>query len=389
MRRVVVTATVALAAGTAAAQTAPSARLLPPPVPLWTGGPGVPRMTVDPSWPKPLPGTWILGQVSGIAVDRHDHVWIVHRPATITAREAAAAQSPPLGDCCVAAPSVMELDQSGTVVRAWGGKAQVDRYPQWPQSEHTIFVDGHDNVWIGSNGRTDQVVLKFSPDGTLLLTLGQWGKTGGSNDTTLLGQPAGIAVDDAAREVYVADGYGNRRVIVFDAETGAFKRYWGAYGRRPDDTPLPRYDPAAPPPPQFRASDPAVVAVHAVRLDKDGLVYVADRGNDRIQVFRKNGEFVREAFVARQTLAMGSTWDIAFSRDPAQRFAFVADGTNQKVWILRRDDLQVVGAFGRGGRNAGYFGWVHNVAVDSRGNVYTAEVDIYKRVQKFVPAGGR
>jgi DNA-binding beta-propeller fold protein YncE len=349
---------------------------LPPPAPLVTAKPGVPRYVVDPSWPQPLPGNWILGQVSGIAVDARDHVWVLHRPRTLTAREAGAVQAPPLSECCVPAPAVLELDTAGVVLRAWGGPGHG---PFWPQSEHTIHVDPQGSVWIGSNGRNDHVVLKFSPDGRPLLQLGQLGKTGGSNDTTLLGQPAGIDVDDAANEVYIADGYGNRRVIVFDATTGRYKRHWGAYGRRPSDDSLPPYRPDDPPAQQFRSP------VHAVRIGADGLVYVADRVNNRIQVFRKTGAFVREAFLARRTLAMGSVWDLVFSRDAEQRFVFVPDGTNQKVWILARSTLEVVGEFGRGGRNAGYFGWVHNLAIDSRGTIYTSEVDIYKRVQKFVP----
>jgi hypothetical protein len=337
-----------------------------------------PRFEVDPWWPKPLPNNWILGQVSGIAVDARDHVWVLHRPLTLTAREAGAVQTPPLSQCCVPAPPVLELDPQGNVLRSWGGPG---RGHYWPQSEHTIHVDHRGNVWIASNDRNDQVVLKFSADGNLLLQIGQPGKTGGSNDTTLLGQPAGIHVDGEANEVYIADGYGNRRVIVFDAETGRYKRHWGAYGARPDDSPLGSYDPKAPPARQFRSP------VHGVRIARDGLVYVADRVNNRIQVFRKSGQFVKEATLAPATLAMGSVWDLAFSHDPAQRYLYVPDGTNQKVWILRRNDLSVVGEFGRGGRNAGYFGWVHNLAVDSRGNVYTSEVDIYKRVQKFVLKG--
>jgi DNA-binding beta-propeller fold protein YncE len=336
----------------------------------------------DPSWPKPLPGKWILGQVSGIAVDPRDHVWVLHRPRTLTEREAGAVQQPPLSECCLPAPSVLELDPDGNVVRAWGGPGYG---PFWPASEHTIYLDYQGNVWIGSNGRGDQVVQKYTPDGTLLLQIGRPGETGGSNDTLLLGQPAGITVDSAANEVYVADGYGNRRVIVFDATTGRYHRHWGAYGGRPSDEDLGAYDPAAPPARQFRSP------VHGVRIDRDGLVYVADRTNDRIQVFRKSGEFVREAFVAQATIGVGSVggsvWDIAFSRDPEQRYVFVPDGTGLKVRILSRETLAPVAEFGRGGRGPGHFGWVHNIAVDSRGNVYTSEVDIYKRIQKFRPEG--
>jgi len=360
----------------------PAAAQLPSPAPLATGQPGAPRYVADPSWPRPLPGKWILGQVSGIAVDPRDHVWVLHRSRTLTEREAGAVQQPPLSECCVPAPSVLELDPDGNVVRAWGGPGYG---AFWPSSEHTIYVDYQGSVWIGSNGRSDQVVQKYTPDGTLLLQIGRPGETGGSNDTLLLGQPAGITVDSAANEVYVADGYGNRRVIVFDATTGRYKRHWGAYGGRPSDEDLGAYDPAAPPARQFRSP------VHGVRLDRDGLVYVADRTNDRIQVFRTSGEFVREAFVAPATIGVGnvggSVWDIAFSRDPEQRYVFVPDGTGLKVRVLARATLAPVAEFGRGGRGPGHFGWVHNLAVDSRGNVYTSEVDIYKRIQKFRPEG--
>jgi DNA-binding beta-propeller fold protein YncE len=362
--------------------TAVSAAQLPDPIPLAQGQPGVPRYVADASWPKPLPGNWILGQVSGIWVDVRDHVWVLHRPGTLTERESGALQRPPLSACCTPAPSVLEFDPEGSVVRAWGGPGHG---AFWPRSEHTLYVDHEGHVWIASNGRTDQVVQKYTADGVLLLQLGKPGETGGSNDTLLLGQPAGITVDPVANEVYVADGYGNRRVIVFDATTGRYRRHWGAYGNRPEDGDLGPYDPAAPPARQFRTP------VHGVRIDADGLVYVADRTNNRIQVFRKGGEFVREAFIAPATLGVGTVggavWDIAFTRDPAQRYVLVPDGTGLKVRILERPSLTVVGEFGRGGRAPGHFGWVHNVTIDSRGNVYTAEVDIYKRIQKFRPDG--
>jgi len=352
------------------------------------------QFQVDPLWPRELPNNWIIGQVSGVAVGPNDHVWIVHRPRTITAREAGAVQNPPLSTCCVPAPSVIEFDQEGSVVRAWGGPTQSgaagERQTFWPSSEHGITVDAAGNVWIASNGRGDQVVLKFAADGRPLLQIGRPGETGGSNDTTRLGQPTAVEVDVAANEVYVADGYRNRRVIVFNATTGAYKRHWGAYGKRPvdGDTASPPVQGTSSPWPisyDTTASSPQFNTVHAVRLSRDGLVYVADRINNRIQVFRRSGEFLREGYVARATRAMGSVWDIAFSPDSAQTYVFVPDGTNQKVWILRRSDLSVVGSFGRGGRQAGQFGWVHNAAVDSRGNLFTGEVDIYKRVQRFVP----
>lgn len=335
----------------------------------------VPTFRVDPFWPEPLPDGWILGQVAGVAVDVRDHVWIVHRPGSLTPQETGATREPPWGECCIPAPPVIEFDAEGKVVQAWGGPAE--GY-DWPTSEHGIFVDGEENVWVGGNEEGDDQVLKFTRDGRFLLQIGRAGETGGSNDTTLLGQPADIAVDDEAGEVYVADGYGNRRIIVFDAHTGAYRRHWGAYGERPEDVDLGRYDPDASTAGHFRTP------VHALQLTRDGLVYVADRPNDRIQVFRRDGTFVKEAFLAPRTLSMGSVWDLDVSPDPEQRWLYVPDGTNNKLWILDRETLEVADAFGRGGRFAGNFMWVHNVAVDSKGNVYTGEVETGKRVQKFV-----
>jgi DNA-binding beta-propeller fold protein YncE len=337
----------------------------------------VPAFDVDPTWPKPLPNRWILGQVAGVAVDSRDHVWIVHRPGSLTPQEIGAALDPPTAECCVPAPPVIEFDPEGNVVQAWGGSGT---HAPWPESEHGIFVDAEDHVWVGSSGAGDQVVLKFTRSGERLLQIGRFGETGGSGDTVLLGRPTDIAVDPAAGEVYLTDGYGNRRVIVFDAETGAYKRHWGAYGAPPDDGELPPYDPGASPSPSFRSP------VHAVVLSSDGGVYVADRVNNRIQQFGKDGSFVREAFFRPETLSMGSAWDLAFSPDPDQRWLYLADGTNNKIWILSRETLEVAGSFGRNGRYAGELHWVHNVAVDSRGNLYTGEVDTGQRVQKFRPA---
>lgn len=334
------------------------------------------RFKVDPFWPKPLPNNWILGQVAGVAVDANDHVWIIQRPGSVTKEEAGAVQKPPLAECCIPAPSVIEFDPEGNVLQAWGGQ---DSTQQWPRSEHGIFVDPEGNVWIGSNGAGDQVVLKLSNQGKVLLQIGKWGVTKGSNNTEHLGQPADIAVDSKANEVYIADGYGNRRVVVFDAKTGEYKRHWGAYGEAPDDSPLKPYDPAETPSRSFGSP------VHAVVLSSDGFVYVADRTNDRIQVFLKNGTFVKEVFVAKPTLSMGAAWDIELSRDADQTYLYLADGVNKKVWILTRSDLQIVGSLGRGGKQAGQFGWIHNIAMDSKGNLYTTEVETGKRVQKFQP----
>ena len=329
----------------------------------------IPRFRVDPFWARDLPNDWILGQVSGVAVDDRDHVWIVHRPRTLDAR-----QRGEEGMCCVPAPAVIEFDPEGNVVQAWG--APGDGF-EWPDNEHGIHIDPEGNVWIGGNGAGDAHVLKFTADGRFLLQIGRAGQSGGSNDTENLGRPAGITVDPAANEVYIADGYGNRRVIVFDADTGAYKRHWGAYGERPDDTELPPYDPAAGPIRHYRSP------VHDVAIANDGLVYVADRTNNRVQVFQKDGQFVTEAFVRLETLGSGSVSGLTLSEDEDQRWLFIPDGTNNVVWILDRASLEVVDHFGRLGKSAGQFYRLHNLAVDSRGNLYTTEVNVGQRLQKF------
>ncbi len=343
------------------------------------GATRVPVFRVDPFWPKPLPNKWILGQVAGVAVDSRDHVWIVHRPGSLTPEEAGAVQDPPISECCVPAPSVIEFNREGNVVQAWGGPGSED----WVlDGEHGIFVDHEENVWIGSSAGDVQVVRKFSRGGDLLLQIGELGQTGGSGDTTRLGRATDFAVDPATNEVFISDGYGNRRVIVFDAVTGAYKRHWGAYGAPPDDTDAGPYDPTLAPAGSFRTP------VHAVRLSRDGRLYVADRVNNRIQVFASDGRYLTESIVAPATLSMGSAWDMDFSPDSAQTFLYLADGTNNKIWILSRDDLSTVGEYGRNGRSAGQFHWLHSLAADSRGNLFTGEVDTGKRVQKLVPDAG-
>ena len=350
----------------------------------------VPTFEVDPTWPKPLPNRWLVGAVVGVDVDSRGHVWIVHRPGTLQPNETRSIWR--------AAPPVIEFDAEGNVVSAWGGPG--DGY-EWPDLEHGIYLDHDDHVWLGGGGERDAQILKFTRQGKFLMQIGRKGRGSGSNDVANLGGAANVTVDGPANELYVADGYVNHRVIVFDAATGAYKRHWGAYGRRPDDgyftragekLPSPfsgavqhenrpsQYDPDGPPPPQFRI-------VHVVRISNDGLVYVCDRTNDRIQVFRKDGTFVKEAFVAKQTLGSGSVWDIAFSTDPAQTFLIVPDGTNQEIRILRRDTLEVVGAFGGAGRWAGQFYGAHNVASDPAGNLFITETYEGKRVQKFLYRG--
>jgi DNA-binding beta-propeller fold protein YncE len=331
-------------------------------------GATAPRFQVDPWWPKPLPNNWLMGQAAGVAVDRHDHVWVIQRPRTLTEDERGAVLSPPRSLCCAPAPPVLEFDPDGNLVRSWGGPgAGYD----WPLTEHGIFVDHLDNVWIGGNNAKDHQVLKFARDGKFLLQIGKADVTGDDNDRAHLGRPANMIVDPATNELFVADGYKNHRVIVFDAQTGAYKRHWGANGRPPGEAGV----------------KPFGNPVHCVRLAKDGLLYVCDRANNRIQVFRKDGTFVKELVVAAATRGSGSVWDVDFSHDPPQTWLYNADGENNHVWTLGRENGQVVSKLGRNGRQAGQFHWVHNLAVDSKGNIYTTEVDTGKRAQKFLFKG--
>lgn len=316
----------------------------------------------------------MVGVVVGVAVDRQDHIWIVHRPSSVQPSDTQG-----IGQ---AAPPVLEFAPDGTLLASWGGPGPGF---DWPQQEHGIYVDRHDNVWLGGAGDKDAQILKFTRQGKFLLQIGHPGQGRGSNDIENLGAPATMVVDEAANELYVADGYRNHRIIIFDATTGAYKRHWGAYGKPPVDSPAgsaenkpARYDPAAPPPPQFSI-------VHGVRLSNDGLVYVCDRTNDRIQVFRKDGTLVQEAFIKKETLGSGSVSDIGFSVDPLQQFAFVADGTNQQVHILDRKSLQVLASFGSPGHAPGQFTTAHNLAVNSKGDLFITESG-GKRVQKFAPA---
>jgi len=337
-----------------------------------------PRFEVDPRWPKPLPNHWVLGQVIGLSVDAQDHVWIVHRDNLLGLNEAAASQSPPTASCCVKAPPVLEFDPAGTLVNHWGGPAE--GY-DWPASNHGITVDDKGNVWIGANEGNDAHVLKFTKAGKFLMQIGKPGQNKGSNDTENFGRPAKIFVDSKANEAYVADGYGNKRVVVIDADSGKFKRYWGAYGNKPEDTSFGNYDPKVPPIKQFRSP------VHCAELSNDGLVYVCDRPNDRIQVFKPDGTFVKEKFVATNTLGDGSVWDIAFSKDPQQKYIFLADGKNEKIYVMDRASLDILTSFGDGGRQPGQFFAVHSIAVDSKGNLYTTETYEGRRLQKFVYKG--
>jgi DNA-binding beta-propeller fold protein YncE len=352
-----------------------------------------PRFEVDPMWPKPLPNHWVMGAVIGVAVDGNDHIWIIHRAGSLEAKEQYATWNPPAAQCCAAAPPILEFNEDGDLIGHWGGPGE--GY-DWPASNHGIDVDYKGNVWIGGNGRGqqaaplptdesrmgtgtvhDSMVLKFTQSGKFLMQIGKPNGGKDSNDTANLRLPAKTLVDPKTNELYVADGYANRRVIVFDADSGAYKRHWGAYGHKPDDTQLPPYNPSDPPAQQFRTP------VHCVVLANDGLLYVCDRTNDRVQVFKTDGTFVKEMFIEKNTLGDGSTFDIALSRDPEQKYLYVADGSNMKIHVLERNTLKILTSFGDGGRQPGEFYAVHSIATDSKGNLFTTETYRGQRVQKF------
>jgi DNA-binding beta-propeller fold protein YncE len=335
-----------------------------------------PRFEVDPMWPKPLPNHWLLGSTIGVSIDAQDNVWIIHRSSsTLNANERGAELDPPTGVCCKGAPPVLEFDQAGNLLKSWGGPGQGF---EWPESNHGITIDYKGNVWIGGNGGNDGQVLKFTQDGKFLKQFGFGYPNGGSNDPWAFRQVAKIFVDAKDNEAYISDGYGNHRVAVLDADTGKFKRYWGAYGNKPDDTNLGRYNPDAPPAQQFRNP------VHCAEVSVDRLVYVCDRVNDRIQVFTPAGKFVKEQWIEKRSLSDGSVWDIAFSKDAQQKYLYLADGRNQKVHILDRLTLEELTSFGDGGRQPGQFFGAHSIAVDSKGNIYITETYEGKRVQRFI-----
>jgi hypothetical protein len=360
----------------------------------------VPTFEVDPFWPKPLPNHWIMGATIGADVDSRDHVWLVQRNTEdqFAARtELGSAQDPPVSEYRSPAPPVLEFDPDGNLVGSWGGPTDTGEW-EWPTSNHGITVDHNDNVWIGGNGPQDAHIVKFSRNGDFLAQYGTsgarapeggGGATADSHAEASFGRVAKIFVDGVDNEAYISDGYLNRRVAVLDASTGELKRYWGAYGDLPDATENPgRYVPGETPPQEFRPP------VHCAELPNARLMYVFHRPSNRISVFQTDGTFVKEAIIAPATLSQGSTWDIDFSHDEDQRFIYLADGQNMKVYIIERESLEILYSFGDGGRQPGLFFAVHSLAVDSEGNIYTTETYEGKRIQKFkymgmgsVPAG--
>jgi len=334
-----------------------------------------PIFEVDPLWPKPLPNEGLLGMTIGVSLDAADNVWIVHRgSSTLNNNEKGAELNPPVAICCRSAPPVIAFNPDGDVIHSWGGPGQ--GY-DWPESMHGVFVDYKNNVWLGGNGAKDAQILKFTVDGKFILESGKQGHNGGSNDPENFGRAAQIYIDPKTNEGFVADGYKNRRVAVIDPDTGKIKRFWGAYGNKPDDSPEGPYVPGATALQQFRSP------VHCVALANDGLLYVCDRQHDRVQIFHTDGTFVKEYFFAKDTRASGSTWEIAFSKDPQQRFIYLTDGQNERVRTVERSTMTELTTFGRGGRQPSEFFGVHSIATDSKGNIYTTETYEGKRVQKF------
>jgi hypothetical protein len=386
-----------------------------------------PKFEVDPLWPKPLPNNWVIGQTIGLAVDAQDNVWIIHRPASLEAKESYLTRKE--SDCCTAAPDVLAFDSDGNLIHSWGKVAGKD----WPTSNHGITVDSKGNVWLGGNGagqpgppagsneqfaaarggarppapaaapgataapgsasanqaypgaavpgvRTyhDSFILKFTADGKYLGQIGTANGSKGNADTDNVRGVAQIRFDPKTNELIAADGYGNRRVSVWDPDSLKHKRSWGAYGKTAtDEGPQGRYSPDAAPAQQFRNP------VHCAEPSKDGLIYVCDRVNDRIQVFKTDGTYVKEVFIEKETLGDGSVWEIAFSRDPQQKYMYIADGANEKIHVLDRESMKEIYSFGGGGRQPGQFYALHSIVTDSKGNIYTTETYRGQRVQKF------
>ena len=334
-----------------------------------------PKFQVDPSWPRPLPDKWIIGVIGGIYVDAQDHIWINQRPSSLDAREKRASTATNV-ICCVPAPPVIEFDQDGKVVQGWGGDGPDHK---WGNDGHGIFVDHNNFVWVGDNVEGGGHIYKFTRDGKFVMRLGKPGKPGGSNDIEHFNRPADMVVDRETNEIFVADGYANRRVIVFDAATGAYKRHWGAYGKPPVDEPV-NWDPNGPPPQQF--GNP----VHCITITRDGLVLVCDRSHNRMQMFRKDGTFVREISVLKDS-APGTIGSIAKWPDANETYLLVVDDPNGQFHVIDRADGKLLASYGRVGHQLGEFYNLHFIGIDSKGNVYSAEVQ-GKRVQKFRNLGG-
>jgi Lactonase, 7-bladed beta-propeller len=339
-----------------------------------------PRFEVDRNWPQ-IPNNWVLGEVTSISVDRNDRIWVLHVP-----------QSIPEAQRANAAPPVLQFDAAGKLLNSWGGPGAGT---PWPGREHGIFVDSNDFIWIGGRagwprqttpGVSDDMIMKFTMSGKFVMQIGHSGQGKGGLDTENVRQATDVFVDTATKEVFVADGYGNKRVIVFDSETGAFKRMWGAFGNPPPATMAAN---AAGPQPQTTPDGPPEFGrPHAIKISRDGIVYVADRINNRIQLFTREGKFLRQVRVtndANTTVPVPAGF--AFSPDDKQQFLYVVDSGPMRVVIFDRATMTQIGVIGMKGSGAGEFDIVHHMAADSKGNLYTGEIVNNRRAQKFVLQG--
>lgn len=352
----------------------------------------VPYFEYDETFPQVLPNHWILGTVVGIHADTKDgHVWIAHRPDTLRPDELEAEKNPPRAECCIRAPHVIEFDYSGKVIQAWGGPGEGYDWPTpgapspdpsggaGPNGMHSVFVDNQDNVWLTATGAGDGQILKFTRNGKFLLQFGHKGRKGpDSNDTDNLGSATGVKALNG--EIFISDGYGNRRVVVLDQATGAYKRHWGGYGNKPDDSLKQPYD--------ANKDNPQFSTPHGIAVSDDGLVYVADRNNSRVQVFKTDGKFVAEQYIERHT-SSGSVFGVALSQRPEQKWIYIPDGRNERIWILDRKTLEVLGNFGCPGHAAGCITTPHSIDTDAKGNIYVGETWEGKRVQRFLYKGVR
>jgi len=353
----------------------------------------LPRFEVDPSWqwPPKLPNNWVVGIVTWVAVDRHDHLWVLHRPRQV-----------PVEVKDPAAPAVLEFDAAGRFVQAWGGPGTGF---DWGDMEHSLSVDHQDNVWITFHNplekswsapveRTDDMILKFTSKGKFLKQFGGRDRhplpDGANTDTTSVHLATEAAVYPKTNEVLIADGYGNRRILVLDADTLAYKRMWGAFGKQPpptlgrgikDSTYVTTTNPQGPD--DFNS-------VHAVKVSNDGLVYVGDRSYRRVQVFTVDGKYVGQVFVNPTAKAYRTASGLAFSADPQQQFLYVADYENGQMHVVDRKALKQVGSFGTLGQKRGEFIGLHTIAADSKGNLWTAETQpkpVGSRVQRLIFKG--
>jgi hypothetical protein len=316
----------------------------------------LPTFEVDRAWPK-VPSQWKLGDPSSMAIDARDNVWVLHRPRTLKPEVAS-----------MAAPPVIVFDTAGNYIKAWGGATT--GY-EWPEREHGIHIDYKGFVWLGGNSCptnglpglkpvADDQLLKFTQDGKFVMQIGHSNQSKGNADTRNLHRPADVWVHPQTNELFVADGYGNHRIAVFDADSGAFKRMWGAFGNKPaDDDQCQVVTPTSfsnPGPDQFSI-------VHAIRVAKDGTVYVADREYRRVQMFSKDGKFLKQLVKTDIPFAR----DLALSPDANQQFLYVGGGNG--IFVLDRNTLEVLGNI----QPPGMIGAGHQIATDSKGNLYIAQ----------------